>query len=342
MTYRGRTNAEIEARAFELWDTHGVPDLDARSWTQYERMVRVYAASGLLPGERNEPPASFYKARAALIAVSLRTIDRWMSGAQTRFHALRGAVETLELYPPKAQDCPPVQTKGKPAWTRRLPAHSKAHEAAALEKAFPDWRPRLFASAWRLGRCVDAIAVCLSVGVRPHELAKGVRVRLDRPGLVIKFAGGKVNEPRQTGQPTVTVQIARDETDPVVTYLANRVVAGEITVQCDDDRLRYALKCAARDAFGDEGTGVSPYVVRHLVAASLSDADAVVRSATLGHASTRTFKTYGRGCKGQGPKVLDAEGDRPVRHPDRSSGFDKATSTEYDDQYEAPTPGVSP
>ena len=338
MPYADLTDPEIEARALELWDAHGVPELDVRSWAQYEDTVRVYAAAGRLPGERDEPPASYYKARAAFIAVSLRTVDRWMRGEETRFGALRGAVQTLETYPPKAHDTPPEQARGRSGRKRRTPAYTKARTAAALENAFPDWRQRLFASARRLGRYVDAIAVCLAAGLRPHELAKGVEIWRDGPALGIAFAGSKVNERRQTGQPGAAAMIEYDETDPVVAYLAQRASSGEITVRCDEDRLRYALKRAAQDAFGDAGEGVSPYVVRHLLAASLSGVDAVVRAIILGHASTRTFKTYGRGCKGQGPKVLDARGDRPVRNPDRSPVWDD----EAREDIEAPTPDFSP
>jgi hypothetical protein len=338
MTYENLTDAETEARALELLDAHGVPDLNARSWAQYEDTVRAYAASGLLPGERDEPPASFYKARAAFIAISLRTLDHWMRGGEIGVQGVRGAVRTLEMYPPKEPDTPPAQMSGRTGHQRKLPANTKARTAAWLEKAFPDWRRQLFTSARRFGRCVDAIAVCLAVGCRPHELAEGVRVSLDGPVLVIRFAGSKVNERRQTGQPQATVYIENDETDPVVAYLARSVLSGERTVRCDADRLRYALKCAARDAFGDAGAGVSPYVVRHLLAASLSDGEAVVRAITLGHASTRTFKTYGRGCKGQGPKVLDAEGDRPVRNPDRSPDFDSEPAADM----EAPQPDYAP
>ncbi|MBK1671581.1 hypothetical protein CKO28_26660 [Rhodovibrio sodomensis] len=338
MAYENLTYAETEARVLELIDAHGVPDLNARSWAQYEDTVRAYAASGRLPGERDEPPASFYKARAAFIAISLRTLDQWLQGGELDIQAVRGAVRTLEMYPPKEHDTPPAQTSGRAGHQRQLPANTKARTAARLEKAFSDWRQRLFTSVRRLGRCVDAIAVCLSVGCRPHELAEGVHVRVDGRILVIRFAGSKVNERRQTGQPHATVFIEYDETDPVVAYLAQSVPTGEITVRCDEYRLRYALKCAARDAFGDAGEGVSPYVARHLVAASLSDGDASVRAITLGHASTRTFKTYGRGCKGQGPKVLDAEGDRPVRNPDRSPEVDSEPAADM----EAPQPAYAP
>jgi integrase len=338
MTYENLTDAETEARALKLIDAHGIPDLNARSWAQYEDTVRAYAASGSLPGERDEPPSSFYKARAAFIAISLRTLDHWMRGGEIGVQRVRGAVRTLEMYPPKEPDTPPAKSSGRTGRQRRLPANTKARTAAWLERAFPDWRDRLFTSARRLGRCVDAIAVCLALGCRPHELAEGVRVGLDGPVLVIRFAGSKVNERRRTGQPQATVYIESDGTDPVVPYLARSVLSGEIMVRCDADRLRYGLKCAARDAFGDAGTGVTPYVIRHLVAASLSDGDAVVRAITLGHASTRTFRTYGRGCKGQGPKVLDAEGDRPVRNPDRSPDFDSEPAPDM----EVPQPGYAP
>ncbi|XHS31287.1 hypothetical protein ACFJI1_13780 [Pseudoxanthomonas sp. UC29_72] len=165
------------------------------------------------------------------------------------------------------------------------------------------------------GRCkrVELFAAVFAVfGIRPAELARGVRLEVMPDGLRLHVAGAKVDAVR--GQPQRVLSVA-----PTRLGLSKMAV-GLLTLAAAQDGGRLQASpadiVAVRRAMRKAQPGLSPYAYRH---ARASDAKATQGregvAAWLGHSNDRTQQHYGHARSGRGAvAVKAATATRPVRH----------------------------
>ncbi|WP_200344543.1 site-specific integrase [Rhodovibrio sodomensis] len=314
MTAETTLAPDIWQEAVDLWQRYGRRETSVSTERQYRGDCRRLAEAGE-PSAFASPDA-FYKRRAALVWAQLKTLDDWMTGRDVSPAEVRGAVKWLRRYPPGAGQ-PDQAVGGRRRRQRRSTAaggrpKSKDHVGCRLHKRIPDWRRRVLQRAVSASAYPVAIAVLMATGVRPAELAKGVRLRTEAGCLRVDGAGAKACERRATGQPQWRVWIALEQAVPEVAYLRGLIGAHAVDVAVDEPTLRREVKRATIAALGDEGLDVSPYVFRHDFAAGLP-ACRTLKAFALHHASCRSTAQYGNRSRGaRTARLVSATGTRAV------------------------------
>jgi integrase len=260
---------------------------------------------------------AFYKRRAALVWAQLKTLDDWMKGCAVSAAEVRGAVKWLRRYPPGTGHAG-QEVAGRKRRRRRYRStasggrpQSKDHVGLRLHQHIPEWRRRVLEQALASSAFPFAIAVLMATGVRPAELAKGVRLKVEAGRLRFDGAGAKSCKRRAIGQPEWRLWIALEPTVPEVTYLRTAIGIGAVDVSVDEPTLRREIKRLAIAALGKDGRDVSPYVFRHDFAAGLPPCRRLTAFA-LHHASLRSTAHYGnRTCGARTPRVVAANGAHP-------------------------------
>lgn len=314
MTAETTLEPDIRQKALDLWQRYGRRDTAVSTERQYRGDCRRLAEAG--EPSASASPDAFYKRRAAIVWAQLKTLDDWMMGRDVSAAEVRGAVKWLRRYPPGAGQ-PDQGMAGQHRRRRRSTAaggrpRSKDHVGSRLHNRIPDWRRRVLEQAVSASACPAAIAVLMATGVRPAELAKGVRLRTEAGCLRVDGAGAKASERRATGQPQWRVWIALEQAVPEVAYLGTLIGARAVNVAVDEPTLRREVKRVAIAALGQEGLDVSPYVLRHDFAAGLP-ACRTLKAFALHHASCRSTAQYGNRTRGaRTPHLVSATGTRSV------------------------------
>lgn len=271
----------------------------------YERM----RLRGLLPeqiGARSRRSFNFY--RAALVYCSIERLAELderlrLTGATIspkRAHQLLDLIEmelaVLADYPPNAKNC-------ACRWQRpggKRVRHSKRNKLSTLPA---NWRLRMLRACTESSRYFAAMLVLTLTGLRPAELAKGVRVAMaGATEIMISIRGAKVTA--IAGQPIRHLWFAID--NPITRRLAQMVEAsggdtGLIVSIASAGALTGFVRRLSRRVFSRHRYIVSPYSFRHAFASdrkaegvSLEDL-----AAMLGHATDRSQRGYGSANQGR-------------------------------------------
>lgn len=177
-------------------------------------------------------------------------------------------------------------------------AHSKRSDLPHLPAG---WQER-FQDIIALNRQYqDAGLLLLHCGLRPVELAKGVRLRATAVGIEVHILGGKTRE--TAGQPWRSF-VLDSETLPE-SFVDRVQINGEITVSADPERLRSYLhrlsdpvflqgKYRPKDA-RKKHLVLSAYTFRHSVVTALRDSgwDTESIASAIGESSAQTVAFYG-------------------------------------------------
>ncbi|MGI4794444.1 MAG: hypothetical protein ACRYG8_10290 [Janthinobacterium lividum] len=246
------------------------------------------------------------------------------------------AVDHLASWVPEAERCPPLPRGDVDALHRGpsskvRPIRSKR---GGLRELPPDWLQQLWGAAVDAGhRHLNGIAVLLTTGCRPAEVAWGVAVRRVDAGIEVAIAGAKVTE--TAGQAWRRLTVADDVNGPVAHLLRLADAAPDGVARVGAGCSPAALSMAVTKL--GEGLGMArricAYDVRHQRCADARVAfsgDIQQVSAWLGHSGTETSRHYGRlpggGCRGATPVAVSTavpviRRERTLRaQPDHASG----------------------
>jgi integrase len=177
-------------------------------------------------------------------------------------------------------------------------AHSKRSDLPHLPAG---WQER-FQEIIALSRQYqDAGLLLLQCGLRPVELAKGVRLRATAVGIEVHILGGKTRE--TAGQPWRSFVL---DPEALPESFVDRVqINGEITVSADPELLRAYLhrlsdRVFLQGKYRPQGARkksfvLSAYTFRHSVVTALRDSgwDTESIAATIGEFSAQTVACYG-------------------------------------------------
>ena len=216
-----------------------------------------------------------------------------MRAAEAR---IRGAVKTLERYPPGTGD-PRADMQRPSAYQGAAHSDRSNGKRDALDSRPVDWRDRIWSEIKERDR--DAVAITALTGARPAELTKGVRVQHTKEGdLTFEIKGAKLGDDR--GQAKREIVISKEEASKSVEgrHLLTQIKEGQgRDVHIGDaknfsDRVRHASERAMP---GERS--VSPYDYRHAMASRLKADEHLTpadRAAALGQQAERSQETYGR------------------------------------------------
>lgn len=166
-------------------------------------------------------------------------------------------------------------------------------------------------------------------GLRPVELAKGVKLSLVDQGVAVEIMGGKVRA--MAGQPWRSFLL--DEKGLPSSFVQRLQVAGDMVVTADPDPLRAYLnrlsdKVFLQGAFRSKGARkkdyvLSAYTFRHSLVTELRQEgwDTASIAAVIGESSAKTVALYGiRSRKGPQPqtKVAIVSGSQRAARPVRA------------------------
>ena len=196
---------------------------NAESLAKYAKDVRRMARRRLLPERMAGCKATFYRLRAAALALAAEragdALNRMEamakaggfrledgpkgeppSGWREAADSLSAAVETMRRYPPGEAETF-VRDGRRCLWEPALVHPSmlglvgRSTDVERVQEALPQgWRETVWREAFRSGTSfLDAIAVGLATGCRPHELRKGVSVLSGKDGMRICVRGAKTN-----------------------------------------------------------------------------------------------------------------------------------------------------
>lgn len=167
---------------------------------------------------------------------------------------------------------------------------------------------------WRNGPeepdLASALAVAIATGLRPVELADGVRLRVAGVNLLeIAIPGAKSRDDAGYAWRALTFPVGAPET----VHLDDRARAcgGRAYVACRNTTLRAVVKATAHRTFdrrlADE---VTPYTLRHLAAGRFRQTlDGATAARALGHRSPSTTREYSRArAPGPVPERVDVPG----------------------------------
>jgi integrase len=147
----------------------------------------------------------------------------------------------------------------------------------------------------------SALAVAIATGLRPVELADGVRLRVAGVNLLeIVIPGAKVTHDAGYAWRALVFPVGAPETD----YLDQRARAcdGRTYVRCPIETLRAVVKATAHRTFDRRlADAVSPYALRHLAAGRFRQTlDSAAAARALGHRSPSTTREYAK-ARAPGP-----------------------------------------
>lgn len=198
------------------------------------------------------------------------------------------------------------------AWEERKPRQSKR---SALRGLPGDWCERVVK---RMPSYRNAVLVSAAAGLRPSELAKGVRISIDGDLLTVLIQGSKVGS--DTGQPWRKLSWSVRHPSPIIQALIAEVRAGLTDIRISSPKqFQGAVRAAGEREWPGRAEKLSPYCFRHQVASDMKGGGIanIDISAALGHTSTATKSTYGHyriGRRSYGGVQPDrVEAARPVR-----------------------------
>lgn len=252
---------------------------------------------------------TFFTRRAAVEYIILRDIeseirkfhlnvDQWdpvtVSCSQTEIENLRNKYVDLR------------SLRGSCQLNVKCPRRSKRSSLKGLPS---DWREQIYLRSAR-GKYGQAIAVAALTGCRPSELVHGVRLEIVRRQnslcLLISILGAKVTS--ANGQPIRELSFFLNEPSFVLAILANEVrkSSNVLTVRIKNaNAFSMAISRFGKAIWPNHRENLTGYSFRHAAASDLksvmSDVDV---AGCLGHASTRTQKSYGQKQQSRSSKKM--------------------------------------
>ena len=311
-------------------------DIQPSTATEYEKIYARMLRDNQTPDDATSRSGYFLR-RAALVFIcakqarqALRDRDKAEVGSgkwQSALREIKRISSIYRCYPPDPERQNHLHGSKGRCWNdvkqdKELAgwkAESKSKRAglnALLRRA--DWSNCLFDAMPTKFRAAYAIA--LLTGARPAEIEKGVIVRKSDAGLEITIKGAKIGS--QRGQPERVILISLDSKS--AQYLADLIEVNECSVQCSAKRFCDAVRNAGKKAFPRMRSSISPYSLRHAVAASLKangiDADGIAQ--VLGHRASRSQQVYGMCSQrsNNATSILGVRASLPVRNTIRSPG----------------------
>lgn len=229
----------------------------------------------------------------------------------------------------------PASGDNVPARIHELEAHLRALSAIATDSVRqprgrsskrqgigalpPDWRERLLDAA-PTDELRQSLALMSLTGLRPAELACGVKVDVTPSRLQITIQGSKVTS--MSGQPWRRITVMRDHPWALMLTRTESPETVGFTLTAIPSRLRHAVRTLGEQVFPHAQYRITPYTFRHQWSADQKRLGCAPQSIAmgLGHRSTRTQQGYGY-C-GQGtPKSplgsIEIAAGSPVRTPSR-------------------------
>jgi hypothetical protein len=281
----------------------------------YRATLNFLAETASTPAQLDSSPSRFTEARAAVVYGAARALldlgDRLLDPAsdlvRQEARRIRAAVHLLLRF--GDPDKPRARRPATPVGAAKGRAAGRW-----LGRSAPFRRGDLVAVAHTHGWSAEAIAILHLTGARPATLARGVGVRLigsaAEPMLELRLPGTKHDPHRGKGYAWRSLRLPVDPADPVTRRLAIAAgrAGGVFTVTCSRHRLRRCLKKAARVVFGRRrGERITPYAIRHVVAARLrTTAGVETARRVLGHRTVASTLVYG-GAGDHGPTPTEVQ-----------------------------------
>ena len=300
---------------------------------EYEKIYARMLRDNQTPDNATSRSGYFLR-RAALIFVcakqarlALRERDKAEFGSEQWRSALREIKRISSIfraYPPDPERknhllgstgrCWNDVKQEKEATGWKAESKSKRTGLGALLKR-ADWSNCLFDAIAPKYRA--AYAVAFLTGARPAEIENGVSVRQCESGLEITIKGAKIGEHRGQLERVILISIESKSAQ----FLADLAEGNSATIQCNAKRFCDAIRNAGKKAFPRMRTSISPYSLRHAVAASLKasgiDADGIAQ--VLGHRASRSQQVYGMCSQrsNNATSILGVRASIPVRNTQR-------------------------
>ena len=182
------------------------------------------------------------------------------------------------------------------AWIDR-PAKPSKSKRRILHRLSEDWRQRFLDINATSETYRHAGVLLVHCGLRPTELASGVRVRYGPKGVRVLIAGAKVRD--TAGQPWRTFLL--DPAQLPAWFVQDLKLQRRMVVQVDQDPLRAHLNRMSqvvlnpRDHKTKRDLRLSAYVFRHALVTDLreGDWDTDKIAACIGESAEETLKHYG-------------------------------------------------
>lgn len=309
-------------------------DIQSSTAEEYEKIYARMLRDNQTPDDATSRSGYFLR-RAALIYVcamqarqALRERDKSEFGSerwQSALLEIKRISSVFRAYPPDPERKNHLLGRGGRCWNDvkrekeatgwKAESKSKRAGLAALLKR-PGWSDCLFDAIAPKFRA--AYAVAFLTGARPAEIENGVSVRKSNNGLEITIKGAKIGQ--QRGQPERVILVSMDSKS--AQYLADLTEGDKSEVQCNAKRFCDAVRNAGKKAFPRMRTQISPYSLRHAVAASLKasgiDVDGIAQ--VLGHRASRSQQAYGMCSQrsNNATSILGVRASLPVRNTNRS------------------------
>jgi hypothetical protein len=290
-----------------------------------KEFTRMWQSGNLDPLRAGIALDTYYHRRAALHAGGKFVLDGLMEqllAARARqddamvqdwARKLLRAVERIEpafaLEPPTPPEIlpwerPPSRWHQCAESNRERGANSKKHVLGDLPEA---WDERLWAATTDGWPYREALAVHLTVPVRPEELVPGQRPKGWSPGVIIEWRSSKclaiTFAPVKSHSGIYGTEITTITIDPTVAgyaaaFLAARCKAshGRIVLSIESkNAVRKAIANLGRKALPETKVTITPYVLRHQLIADLKATFGGGKNvaAAAGHCTDRTQARYG-------------------------------------------------
>ena len=327
-----RLVADVRSNLFskvtELRADHlkGGGELADRTRDGYAADARRVAAAGGDPMALAGTYASFRKLRAACMWKAREDLRECLARAdRARKKGGTGDIEALCIYDEKLPEieCRLLHLASLKFDAAKVARRDKTHmQRHKLGRLPVDWISRVHAST-RGGMYGEAVAVGILIPIRPEEISKCVRVKIDDSGaLLFEVKGSKLRDKGSgiaahvegIGQPMrwltlSAVDPARQET---FEWLRDRVIAsgGSITIGkgVSASGLCSAFRAMSRRLFARHKSPPSFYALRHAACAELKASGISVQEVAqgMGHASTLSQKNYGTCGQGSGSYIIEA------------------------------------
>jgi integrase len=266
--------------------TEKVREVSERTRQHYEETARLYFDR---PAEalRTKSKATYYARKAALIFVAAARmiaaikIDDYLT-------VLKSARVLRQFF--TYTDGPTALAAGSVC---PIDAKQKVGKRKSLRGLPLDWRMQMVDAA--PSTCRQWILLLAVAGMRPEEIAQGVKVQPIQGGVQLTIIGAKID--RGHGQPERVLEAH----GPLALLLAE---GGPRMIKADSANIvSVAAGRLGRKVFGQRRSHtVSAYSFRHQFASDLkaSNLDSVTVSAILGHAVDDTKKQYGTSKQARG------------------------------------------
>ena len=266
--------------------TEKVREVSERTRQHYEETARLYFDRPV-EALRTKSKATYYARKAALIFVAAA---RMIAAIKSNDHltVLKSARVLRQFFTYK--DGPTALAAGSIC---PIDAKPKLGKRKSLRGLPLDWRMQMVDAA--PATCRDWILLLAVAGMRPEEIAHGVKVEPIEGGVQLTIIGAKID--RGHGQPERIIEAH----GPLALLLAE---VGPRTIKAPTANIvSVAAGRLGRKVFGQRRSHtVSAYSFRHQFASDLkaSDLDSVTVSAILGHAVDDTKKQYGTSKQARG------------------------------------------